>query len=65
MYVCFLLVTELLMGNLSSYVIRHEESLLWVIDNERNELLELDIESIRGQQKNKHNNIPRLVIRVL
>ena len=44
--ILYFLILELLVnGSLSSFVIRHEKSKLWIVDNKRNSLLEIDINS--------------------
>ena len=41
----FVILALLVNGSLSSFVIRHEKSKLWIVDNKRNSLLEIDINS--------------------
>ena len=35
-------------GSLSSLLVRHEESKLWIADRSKNELLEIDIDSTQN-----------------
>ena len=43
--------TSLINGSLSSFVVRFEESKIWVVDDLRNQLIEIDIEP-----KQDHND---------
>ena len=54
-----ILVTSLMTGSLSSFVVRHEESKIWVVDDIRNQLLEIDIESKRSYGKVQSQIEPR------
>ena len=54
-YISFvIIVTKLLNGSLSSFVIRHEETKIWVVDDAKNKLLEIDIESKRSLHRDKN-----------
>ena len=55
----FLILDLLVNGSLSSFVIRHEKSKLWVVDNKRNSLLEIDIVSKREDSSGDGSGIVR------
>ena len=55
----FLILASLVNGSLSSFVIRHEKSKLWIVDNKRNSLLEIDINSKQEDSSRDRSSIVR------
>ena len=54
---------SLINGSLSSFVIRYEESKIWIVDDLKNQLIEIDIEpkrDLNDQNKINHRYLLRI-----